>query len=422
VAYSVDWPTGVITIPRLDLQLVQASPEIRQLDLDAFRLQMRELEASEAGEVWPYAVNHVAPLTVSGTQLARVVELVNGYTVTFEDGQWAVNIVGGNSNVLENTNRNQVSVAPNNSAGLTFSREQQTAAFEGGVIYIDPDRGLSGTQYPRGTPGDPVDNYDDAKVIADGRGFFRYRLEGALILDSDSVVADTDWFGNQEIQSHITFDGADVSACVFDSLAVTGQFSGRCSLITCTIDAGGITGFNGILTGCRLVGDIILDADADEDMQFHDCRDGDYPNTQPELDMNGVAVNVLLSQYWGGITIKNATGGGGITIDSSSATVLFDSSCTDGIAVVRGIVRVIDESGPGFTIEDEGVIDPRLVQDMATILGIRKTDGFVNTSSGTVGAGGTLTTETRVGGELWRTVVTTDAGTADEESTVTTED
>jgi hypothetical protein len=50
--------------------------------------------------------------------LAMVIEIINGYTVTFEDGQYAVNLVGANSNVGDKVNLNDVSVRSANSAGL----------------------------------------------------------------------------------------------------------------------------------------------------------------------------------------------------------------------------------------------------------------------------------------------------------------
>jgi len=49
--------------------------------------------------------------------LARVVEIINGYTITFENTAYAVNIVGGNSNISDVVNLNLVSVRSANSAG-----------------------------------------------------------------------------------------------------------------------------------------------------------------------------------------------------------------------------------------------------------------------------------------------------------------
>jgi len=50
-----------------------------------------------------------------------VVEIINGYTVTFEDDSYAVNLVGANSNIADVVNLNTVSVRAANSAGLIQS-------------------------------------------------------------------------------------------------------------------------------------------------------------------------------------------------------------------------------------------------------------------------------------------------------------
>lgn len=118
MAITINWATGVIFIPKADTTLVQASPEIRQLDLDVLRLRLKDLEDDEAGMPYPRTHNHNAPVSVGGVTLARVVEILSPYTITFEDGQWAVNLVGANSNVSDVSNVNQVSIRSANSAGL----------------------------------------------------------------------------------------------------------------------------------------------------------------------------------------------------------------------------------------------------------------------------------------------------------------
>ena len=121
---SIFWDTRVIFIPKSATTLLQSSPsEIRELDLDVFRLILKDLEDDEEGMIYPVTHNHVAPITVGGVTLARVVELINNYTVTFEDGPYAVNLAGANSNIGDRVNVNQVSVRSSNSAGLVHARE-----------------------------------------------------------------------------------------------------------------------------------------------------------------------------------------------------------------------------------------------------------------------------------------------------------
>lgn len=119
MSISIDWGTKVIYIPKADMALVQSSPyEIRELDLDAFRLVLKDLEDNDEGMTFPDTHRHNTTVTLAGITLARVVELINGYTVTFEDGQYAVNAVGANCNLADVLNLNQVSLRTFNSAGL----------------------------------------------------------------------------------------------------------------------------------------------------------------------------------------------------------------------------------------------------------------------------------------------------------------
>lgn len=119
---SVDWATKVITVDQSGLTgPIQTTPiEVYQLDLDDFRLQLKNLEDDALGIPHVDTHQHNPPVTISGVTLGRVVEVINDYTVTFlPDAPWAVDIIGGNSNVSDRMNPNNVSIRAANSAGLT---------------------------------------------------------------------------------------------------------------------------------------------------------------------------------------------------------------------------------------------------------------------------------------------------------------
>ncbi len=119
MAITINWATKVISVPRSDMTLVQSAPvEVRELDLNVFRQALKDLEDAEAGIVFLDTHRHFTEVSLGTLTLARVIEIINGYTVTFEDGQYAVNLVGANSNIMDVLNPNQVSVRSNNSAGL----------------------------------------------------------------------------------------------------------------------------------------------------------------------------------------------------------------------------------------------------------------------------------------------------------------
>lgn len=155
MAITINWQTRVINVPRADLTLIQASPEIRELDIDWFRIQLRDIEDNEEGVPFLKTHDHNTEIVLGGVIFARVVEILAPYTVTFEDGQYAVNLVGANSNIGDRVNVNQVSVRSYNSAGLTSTRsvwdelvaEHLTAGTTGKAL---SDAGAAGN--PWGSP------------------------------------------------------------------------------------------------------------------------------------------------------------------------------------------------------------------------------------------------------------------------------
>lgn len=113
---TVTWGTKVINIPQNYLTLISGS--VYELDLDQLRKDLKALEDNEEGMPFPDTHQHNTEVTLAGITLARVIEFINGYTITFEDGQYAVEAKGANSNIADVMNLNQVSLRTFNSAGL----------------------------------------------------------------------------------------------------------------------------------------------------------------------------------------------------------------------------------------------------------------------------------------------------------------
>lgn len=116
MAISINWGTKVVYVPKADL--IPLGGNVYKLDLDVFRLALKDLEDSEEGMCFPDTHRHNTEVVLSGVTYSRFIEITNGYTVTFEDGQYAVNAVGANSNIADVMNVNQVSLRTSNSAGL----------------------------------------------------------------------------------------------------------------------------------------------------------------------------------------------------------------------------------------------------------------------------------------------------------------
>lgn len=125
MALTANWVSGVIFVPKAFLTQIAPPPnEVMQLDLNEFRYGLRALEETDDGRPWPVTHRFVPALQLStSVTVAPAVLLTSGtthYMVEFEDGQYAVEVFGGNSNVAERALVNQVSVRSQNSAGLVL--------------------------------------------------------------------------------------------------------------------------------------------------------------------------------------------------------------------------------------------------------------------------------------------------------------
>ena len=118
MAININWATRIISIPRSFLTLISG---IRyQLSVETLRLALKGLEDSEEGIAFPDTHLRNAPVSLSGITYAQTFEIVNGYTITFEDtgSPYRVECIGANHNISDVQNVNNVSLVVGNSAGM----------------------------------------------------------------------------------------------------------------------------------------------------------------------------------------------------------------------------------------------------------------------------------------------------------------
>jgi hypothetical protein len=115
---EIDWPSGEIFIPQSELTHV--SGLTYQLDVNEFRLALKDLEDNSEGIVWSKTHNHNTSTLLSGVIYARQVEILDPYNITFEDvgSPYTVVCINANHNIADKKNVNNVSLIIGNSAGL----------------------------------------------------------------------------------------------------------------------------------------------------------------------------------------------------------------------------------------------------------------------------------------------------------------
>lgn len=380
MAISIDWPSGVISVPRADMTLTQSNPtEVRELDINQFRSDLRILEDTDEGRAFQQTHLHNPEATLQGITYARIFEILPPYSITFEDGNYAVNVTGGNSNLGDRVNLNAVSVRINNSAGLISNKQVEYASFNGGVT-VDAINGKSGTIFPVGTPQEPVNNIQDAVLIAQFRGFNKLFIKGNFTFDTGDNIENFIIEGENSNKSLLTFnDGALTEGIDVFNCTIQGIFDDVATFENCRLLD--IQFVQGYAYRCVLNGEFTL-AGSGETL-FLECWDGIVGTTvtSPSINFNGSGRSCAIRGYKGDITIKNKTGPEAVEINGASGgTVTIEDTVTAGIVRLSGSLQPKIETGVTATIDVSQVVYPDL-QQLAAFEG----HVYINVSSGATG-------------------------------------
>jgi hypothetical protein len=120
MAISITWGSKTIHVPQSYLTNITGT--LYELDTDQLRLDLKALEDDVEGMPFPDTHRHNTAVTIAGVTYARFIEIINGYKIEFEDGQYSVRLAGSNNNFFDVEagvlSQNQVQVIPGNAAGL----------------------------------------------------------------------------------------------------------------------------------------------------------------------------------------------------------------------------------------------------------------------------------------------------------------
>jgi hypothetical protein len=372
MSISVNWSTKVITIPKSDLTLVQSTPnEIYELNLNELRYWLHDEQDSIEGIINPEIFTHNTEVELGGITFARVIRIINGYTITFENGLYAVNLIGANSNVADITNVNSVSVRPYNSAGLISSPDIEYSSFNERVT-IDVVNGTSGTLFPKGTMREPVNNLADAKIIAEYRGFETIFVIGDITFSGTDNIDGFTIIGQNATKSHfILTNGLSSVGCEFVSANIDGVLDGNSTIDSCIVED--LTYIEGVIRNSILKGTITLAGNTTTNII--NCHDGIAGDDKPIIDMGGEGQGLTVGGYSGELELRNKTGTDKVSIDLVSGEVVLDSTVTNGEIDIRGVGRLIDNSTGSAVVKWNALISNDNYEGVV----------IVNTSSGVSG-------------------------------------
>lgn len=362
MAITIDYGnTNIINIPQADLSLVGGT--LYELDTEWFRLALKDVEDSEAGIAFPTTHVRNAPVTVAGTTLAQTLEILYPYRVEFENGSYTVRLAGSNNNLFDVENgilvQNNVQVIAQNSAGLVnvnfLIQLQQESLFQG-CVHIDTFGSTTGTEFPRGTATEPVNNLADAVAIANRIGVRCLKLTGLVALDRPFQFWAIQGLG---AVAEIDINGQDISGTRFEACGVYGN----CGVLTqrAVVDLGrispsGLTNFVGVVARSVFDGNLSLEAGS---TSIIDCASNIAGTTRPKITSVGISIDLSVRGWIGGFDLRGVNGvGDNVSIDMVSGTLELNATCNAGVIVCRGIAEFINFAQSGATVIRSGLLDP----------------------------------------------------------------
>jgi hypothetical protein len=290
--------------------------------------------------------------TIAGQFAPRYFFLTNGWRIVVDSG--ADILVGTNLYTDELDSpfivSNNSTVSLNNSDAAVVNSEIAQNLDYGGIIHLNTNIGTSGTAYPNGTLAQPVNNIQDAKVLADTYGIKEIHIFGHVVIDVD--LEDFIIFGGN-LNDIITLNNISVDKTTFKQVLLQGSYIGEIAADNCILKDG-LTGMNGYFQHCGFLG--TLNFSPNSQCVLNDCHSQVPGTSSPSFYLNE-GVQLSLRKYSGGLAIYNCQAGTTTTLEFLVGNCRLLTGNTDGQIVIRGIATLTDES-EGTEVLIDGLITP----------------------------------------------------------------
>ena len=229
-----------------------------------------------------------------------------------------------------------------------------TARFNG-VVSIDTANGTSGTTFPTGTRNQPVDNIADALTIATAEGLDRFELRGTITLAAAFTAKEL--VGTDE-NAIVALGSQDVSGTIFENVSISGTADTLTAPLTLKgslVNSTGLVGFQGLMDGCRLDGDLTFAAG---NSMLEDCKSQDSGNEPAVLAAGAALVDISVRGWHGDVTVDSSSNASSAwTLNIESGTLTLANGCNNGTVKVQGHGDLVDNSGVNCIVDATGLMD-----------------------------------------------------------------
>lgn len=238
-----------------------------------------------------------------------------------------------------------VSAALLNPAGMALESSVLANHYMG-AVWIDAANGSAGTvPGVNGHPGNPVLGLPDALVLLDHYGYRKIVLVSGTLMLTASL---TEFLVEMRDESELLLNGQNVNGTEFRGGVLKGAMTG--SITARNVSMEDVSGILGHLTECGMNGTLTLAAGTTTWSHPHSHVPGN--DTPTLIFVTGSKANVR--NVSGGIKVEGMSDAATVsTIEYGQGQCVIDASCTAGTLVLRGSVKVTDNSG-GTTVDTSG--------------------------------------------------------------------
>jgi len=226
------------------------------------------------------------------------------------------------------------------------------------TIFVDSINGSSGSVYPFGIRQHPVKNITDVLAVSANYDLSKVHIIGSLNIDSTADVSGFTFLSDRSLGNVVTvIAGAITNETYFENLTIgDSTMKGAVRYTTCVM--GNIDNFDGGAKNSLLTGNLTITGTGAN--YLTDCDTYVTDATYKQINVGNNLLNIIRCR--GNYELINYTGSAAVTVDLSAGHLKVASSCVSGMITVAGLVRLIDESGPGCrvidgTLSEDGVAD-----------------------------------------------------------------
>jgi hypothetical protein len=339
-------------------------------------------------EVWTYSDRTLTQaISASAPTTAQIAEAVWQYisrTLTADAAPTLAEIWSYSSRTLTTTEAPSASAtaaavwnaanASYNTAG-TFGHLLNEVDYLEKQIWVNTDAVTNGS----GSQESPFNNINDAIDKAETDGIYVIDLIGDITLNRNFKNFKIQGIGSPEVN----LNGQNTKNSTFCNVRVKGAFQegSGCLFEDCEIlDTASL---EGTYDHCALLGNLTCQDTATVLMK--DCVSGIPGTDRPTISMNATGTSLLsVRGYSGGMTIKDCNNAADrVTVELHPGSLTFDSSCTNGIMVARGVGKFVDNTA-GASVTNETVNQTITDVVEASVSAVQTTVNTIDTNVDTI--------------------------------------